>query len=37
LEAEKELGLPDTPEHWQLIKEKSAGQVCYRLYQREEI
>ncbi|WP_120513677.1 16S rRNA (guanine(966)-N(2))-methyltransferase RsmD [Photobacterium salinisoli] len=37
LEAEKELGLPDTPEHWQLIKEKSAGQVCYRLYQREEL
>ncbi|KKD00149.1 MULTISPECIES: 16S rRNA (guanine(966)-N(2))-methyltransferase RsmD [Photobacterium] len=37
LEAEKELGQPETPEHWQLIKEKAAGQVCYRLYQREEI
>ncbi|WP_330961527.1 16S rRNA (guanine(966)-N(2))-methyltransferase RsmD [Photobacterium sp. 53610] len=37
LEAEKELGLPDTPEHWQLLKEKTAGQVSYRLYQREEL
>ncbi|QUJ67352.1 16S rRNA (guanine(966)-N(2))-methyltransferase RsmD [Photobacterium sp. GJ3] len=36
LEAEKELGSPDTPTHWQLLKEKTAGQVCYRLYQREK-
>ncbi|MGR5147574.1 16S rRNA (guanine(966)-N(2))-methyltransferase RsmD [Photobacterium alginatilyticum] len=36
IEAEKELGDPDTPPHWHLHKEKTAGQVSYRLYEREE-
>lgn len=35
IETEKELGLPSTPNHWQLLKEKHAGQVSFRLYQRE--
>ncbi|MGO2498514.1 MAG: 16S rRNA (guanine(966)-N(2))-methyltransferase RsmD [Vibrio litoralis] len=33
IETEKELQLPEIPEHWQLHREKTAGQVCYRLYQ----
>lgn len=33
IETEKELQLPAIPEHWQLHREKTAGQVCYRLYQ----
>ncbi|WP_407331713.1 16S rRNA (guanine(966)-N(2))-methyltransferase RsmD [Enterovibrio sp. 27052020O] len=36
IEAEKELGVPDVPAHWDMIKEKHAGQVSFRLYQREE-
>ncbi|MGF1713566.1 16S rRNA (guanine(966)-N(2))-methyltransferase RsmD [Photobacterium chitinilyticum] len=36
IEAEKELGDPETPIHWHLHKEKTAGQVCYRLFEREE-
>ena len=35
IEAERELTLPDTPLNWEMIKEKHAGQVSYRLYQRE--
>ena len=33
IETEKELQLPDIPAHWQLHREKTAGQVSYRLYQ----
>ncbi|MGO2342643.1 16S rRNA (guanine(966)-N(2))-methyltransferase RsmD [Vibrio litoralis] len=33
IETEKELQLPEIPKHWQLHREKTAGQVCYRLYQ----
>lgn len=33
IETEKELQLPEIPGHWQLHREKTAGQVCYRLYQ----
>lgn len=33
IETEKELALPPLPEHWLLHREKTAGQVCYRLYQ----
>ncbi|EOD81793.1 16S rRNA (guanine(966)-N(2))-methyltransferase [Grimontia indica] len=36
IEAEKELGQPVVPTHWDMIKEKHAGQVSFRLYQREE-
>ncbi|MCJ2378725.1 16S rRNA (guanine(966)-N(2))-methyltransferase RsmD [Vibrio sp. ZSDZ34] len=36
IETEKELELPNLPEHWQLTKEKTAGQVCYRLFERNE-
>jgi 16S rRNA (guanine966-N2)-methyltransferase len=36
IETEKELKLPDLPEHWQQVKEKIAGQVCYRLFERNE-
>lgn len=36
IEAEKELGTPDTPADWHLHREKTAGQVCYRLYTRED-
>ncbi|KXF82687.1 16S rRNA (guanine(966)-N(2))-methyltransferase RsmD [Enterovibrio coralii] len=36
IEAEKEFGLPVVPNHWDMIKEKHAGQVSFRLYQREE-
>lgn len=36
IEAERELGLPEVPTHWDMIKEKHAGQVSFRLYQREE-
>lgn len=34
IETEKELKLPSLPQDWQLHREKTAGQVCYRLYQR---
>ncbi|MGF1680868.1 16S rRNA (guanine(966)-N(2))-methyltransferase RsmD [Photobacterium minamisatsumaniensis] len=36
IEAEKELGELSTPENWYMNKEKTAGQVCYRLFEREE-
>ncbi|WP_318487432.1 16S rRNA (guanine(966)-N(2))-methyltransferase RsmD [Photobacterium leiognathi] len=36
IEAEKELGNLTTPSHWHLHREKTAGQVCYRLFAREE-
>ncbi len=32
IESEKELPLPDMPPHWSLHREKTAGQVCYRLF-----
>lgn len=34
VEAEKELETPIVPQHWYLLKEKQAGQVSFRLYQR---
>lgn len=34
LENEVEMGLPEVPTNWSLLKEKIAGQVAYRLYQR---
>ncbi len=37
IETEKELHLPTLPTHWQLHREKTAGQVCYRLYQLESV
>lgn len=33
VEIESEASAPQVPSHWQLLKEKSAGQVSYRLYQ----
>ena len=36
IEAEKELAELTTPVHWRLHREKTAGQVCYRLFEREE-
>lgn len=36
IETEKELKPPTLPSHWQLHREKTAGQVCYRLYQLQE-
>jgi 16S rRNA (guanine966-N2)-methyltransferase len=33
VEVESEIQLHDLPNHWQLLKEKIAGQVAYRLYQ----
>jgi 16S rRNA (guanine966-N2)-methyltransferase len=35
IETEKEISHIDAPAHWKLYREKTAGQVCYRLYQRE--
>ena len=35
VESEVENGLPPVPAHWDLYREKVAGQVAYRLYQRE--
>ncbi|OUS23916.1 16S rRNA (guanine(966)-N(2))-methyltransferase RsmD [Thalassotalea sp. 42_200_T64] len=35
IEAESELADLAIPNNWQLLKEKIAGQVAYRLYQRE--
>ena len=37
VEAEKELGMPELPENWQLHREKSAGQISYRLFQRDDL
>lgn len=33
VEMENEVGTDDIPDNWQLLKEKTAGQVAYRLYQ----
>lgn len=35
VESEVENGLPPIPAGWHLYREKVAGQVAYRLYQRE--
>ncbi|BDY07073.1 16S rRNA (guanine(966)-N(2))-methyltransferase RsmD [Ferrimonas sp. YFM] len=35
VETESELSLEEVPAHWTLLKEKVAGQVAYRLFQRE--
>ena len=35
VESEVENGLPPVPTNWSLYREKIAGQVAYRLYQRE--
>lgn len=35
IESEVENGIPPVPAHWQLHREKVAGQVAYRLYHRE--
>ena len=35
VEVESELSDLDTPDNWMLLKEKAAGQVICRLYQRE--
>ncbi|CAK9886606.1 MAG: Ribosomal RNA small subunit methyltransferase D [Candidatus Erwinia impunctatus] len=35
IESETEAGLPDVPANWHLHREKQAGQVAYRLYQRQ--
>lgn len=37
IETEKSLTQINLPSHWQLLREKTAGQVCYRLYQKEEV
>jgi len=34
IECERELALPPLPSDWQLYREKQAGQVSYRLYER---
>ncbi|MCA2015407.1 16S rRNA (guanine(966)-N(2))-methyltransferase RsmD [Vibrio tritonius] len=36
IECEKELPLPNLPSHWELHREKVAGQVCYRLFARSQ-
>ncbi|MBZ7671502.1 16S rRNA (guanine(966)-N(2))-methyltransferase [Klebsiella grimontii] len=35
IESEVENGLPPVPANWHVYREKVAGQVAYRLYQRE--
>ncbi|EGA69872.1 hypothetical protein VISI1226_14367 [Vibrio sinaloensis DSM 21326] len=35
IETEKELQLEGIPAHWHLHREKTAGQVCYRLFERQ--
>ena len=35
VESEVENGLPSVPAHWDLHREKVAGQVAYRLYHRQ--
>ena len=37
LECEKELSLASLPPHWRLYKESIAGQLAYRLYQRQGV
>ncbi len=34
IETEKELTLDNIPQHWHPHREKTAGQVCYRLFER---
>lgn len=34
LESAAQTGSPDVPANWQLLREKTSGQVSYRLYQR---
>ncbi|ATF09504.1 16S rRNA (guanine(966)-N(2))-methyltransferase RsmD [Candidatus Enterovibrio altilux] len=36
VEAEKELSNINVPMHWEMLQEKYAGQVNFRLYQRKE-
>ena len=36
LEIEKRKSLPPLPENWQKLKEKTAGDVSYYLFQRKE-
>ncbi|MGP2415295.1 16S rRNA (guanine(966)-N(2))-methyltransferase [Pantoea ananatis] len=36
VESEVECGAPPVPAHWDLYREKIAGQVAYRLYQRQQ-
>lgn len=36
IETEKELALSSIPAHWHLHREKTAGQVCYRLFERQQ-
>lgn len=36
VEVESELSMTAIPAHWQLLKEKVAGQVAYRLYQNTQ-
>lgn len=36
LETEKELNVAAIPANWRLLKEKIAGQLAYRLYQRND-
>ncbi len=36
IETEKELALEGIPAHWHLHREKTAGQVCYRLFERQD-
>ncbi|MGL6316713.1 16S rRNA (guanine(966)-N(2))-methyltransferase RsmD [Vibrio sp. WXL103] len=37
LETEKSLNVANTPESWSLHREKQAGQVAFKLYQREVV
>jgi 16S rRNA (guanine966-N2)-methyltransferase len=37
IETEKELNIIDLPESWHLHREKTAGQVSYRLYERTSV
>ncbi len=36
IEMEKEAALPELPSHWALTKEKTAGQLVYRLFEIEK-
>ncbi len=37
IEMEKEASLPELPSHWQLSKEKTAGQLVYRLFEVTQV
>ena len=37
LECEKELAIQDLPSNWRIIKEKIAGQLAYRLFERQPV